>query len=135
MKQVRLSTTHNTAVSFLLALSLMLLLIFPAHMHFHHETDSHSGEVSSPHQHRIELGLLEEPTDLEHEEEDHVLDVSKEVMGRNSIDKSSPVWLAILFLSGLFLVYRRVTCRPFEFSSFHFQQYLWLSPPLRAPPG
>jgi len=119
-----------------LILALLMLLVFPAHLHIHHDSDDKDhAHTGSSVEHEIELGITGGPTDLDHHEDDHVIDISNDVMSRKATDPHAPVSVLFMLPSFSFLVMTRPGIRPVTARNISVRQFFLLSPPLRAPPA
>jgi hypothetical protein len=107
-----------------------MLMLFPAHYHFHHATDS----ASAPHAHEVDLHVMINAVDQTHHDEARILQASPDALAKKLNDHPSTVFLIVLLLIFLPLAVRRTGLRSYEAASSLYQPYYYLTPPLRAPP-
>ncbi len=134
------------SITWVLIATYFALVLFPAHLHLHHEPDFGSAvhdhdaqavSVHAPerHEHVADLHFQSYLSDDGHHAVAHVFKASPNVVTRKSSDNPAPVLLALLMLFTLPVFSRPAGPEPGGGSHHAFLTGHQLTPPLRAPPA
>lgn len=127
----------NKSVSWLALLAIVMMSLFPAHIHLHHDdhafSSPHVEVTNQSHDHTSVLHIVADTTGhLDHDNETVVPATSDSLIKKVNLN---PVFLAILISLFVFL---NINSLPNKFHAFIFKHlrkiYFDISPPLRAPP-
>jgi len=127
--------SNNKSISWLALIAVVMLSLFPAHMHVHHDADafaeSHAQVKHEPAKHVTAIHSISDTT--VHGEHDGATIFS--TTSDSLINKVNFVFLAILVG---FFVFLGINASSQQFRSFVFVHlrkiHISISPPLRAPP-
>ena len=134
------------SITWVLIATYFVLVLFPAHLHYHHEQDSGSAvhdhdsqavSVHAPerHEHIVDLHFQSNSADDVHHAAAHVFKASPNVVMQKSGNNPTPVLLALLMLFILPVFSRSTGREPGEGTHLAFLAGYQLTPPLRAPPA
>jgi len=121
---------RHKKISWLLVLAMLALILFPVHMHLHHDQEA----LSTLHEHKIDVHVNTNQIDQGHHDEATVIDTASDLL-KNRLDDNLLVPFILLTFILVIVVGRQVT-RYYRFNHIHFFEHInHITPPLRAPPS
>ena len=134
------------SICWILIAAVFALTVFPVHLHYHHETESHPPvaqdthhdqapvHIDEDHGHETDLHVLAGASLDEDHSAVHIYKASPDGLARKLNDDPGSVLLFILVLFLLPVFARQTSSSPMAMVPFVFKPPKRLSPPLRAPP-
>lgn len=133
------------SICWILIAAVFALTVFPVHLHYHHETESHPvvqathhdpapAHIDEGHGHETDLHVLAGASLDEDHSAVHIFKASPDGLARKLNNDPDSVLLFILVLFLLPVFKRQTSSSPMVPVPFVFKPPNRLSPPLRAPP-
>ncbi len=115
-------------ISYLLVAVILSLIIFPSHMHLHHE------ESSVSHKHAIDIHISMDQVDKSHHDDATVIDTISDVLIKKLNDNPLAPFILLTFVLVLAIAMRVSRHHRQNYPVHFFKCFYHISPPLRAPP-
>ena len=141
----RKKISRYRSTCWILIAAVFALTVFPVHLHYHYQSDSHPvvrdthhdpapAHIAEDHGHQADLHALSGASFDEDHSTVHVFKASPDVLARKLNNDPGSVLLFILILFLVPVFSRQTPTGPMATVPFVFKTTKQLTPPLRAPP-